>query len=260
MLSHISGTSMRVDLHELSLLRHENRVLKQQQQQAYQKHSRTLYEKDNQLRKHKKELQKQQQEINALKISLIRQPQQETDYSDESSSLRNKLHLAEGKIMRLEQKAAIYQARWEAAIHKQSDQESQLIQVNEERKSVESILESYLFAQQKKPCISSDYCSQKNLQGKCILYVGGRDKQCRHFKTLVESSNGQFIHHDGGLSDGSSKLNSTLAKADAVMCPLDCISHEAMIKVKKHCQFTAKKLVMMPRSSLSAFSKGLGML
>jgi hypothetical protein len=30
-----------------------------------------------------------------------------------------------------------------------------------------------------------------------------------------------------------------------------------MIKIKKHCKITEKPLVMMPRSSLSAFSKGL---
>ncbi len=257
MLSHISGASMRVDIHELTMLRRQNSALKTKQQETYRKNNKSLYEKDSLIRKQEKSLKKLQQEINALKVALMREPLHSDRKIQTACSLKDNLNLANGKIMRLEQKAASYQVKWESALVKQTLLEEQLGQSTGELKNVENLLESYLTKKQDKLCQTPHNCPQKDLKGKCILYVGGRNRQCSHFKQLVENSNGQFIHHDGGLSDGSNKLNSTLAQADAVMCPLDCISHEAIIKVKKHCKIAEKRLVMLPRSSLSAFSKGL---
>ncbi|MCK5902601.1 MAG: DUF2325 domain-containing protein [Cocleimonas sp.] len=255
MLSHIAGASMRVDLHELSVIRRENQQLKRQQQQRYQKHNRTLYGKEALIRKQEKQLEKRQIEINALNVALMQTP-----YDDRSNTLqqtKHKLHSRKEKITFLEQSVADYKLKWESATTRQVSLQAQLGQTKEALNVVESLLESYLVKAHPNACGASNTCSHRDLKGQCILYVGGRDQQCRHFKPLVENNNGKFIHHDGGLSDGSSKLNSILVKADIVMCPLDCISHEAMIKVKKHCKISEKTLVMMPHSSLSAFSKGL---
>jgi len=100
-------------------------------------------------------------------------------------------------------------------------------------------------------------CPNMDLRGRCILFVGGHPSQCSHFRHLVEQYNGRFIHHDGGREDGHFKLGSNLSQADAVLCPLDAISHDAMNWIKQHCEYNSKQLVMMPRSSLSAFVKGL---
>lgn len=256
MLSHVSGASMRVDLHEFSLLRHEHKALKKQQQQTYQKHNRTLYEKNALLGKQDKQIEKQQQEINALKVALMREPN-DNDNDSDIAEAKTQLDIVNNKILYLEKKVTNYQLKWKGVIRQKKQVEDQFSQANKELKIVESLLKEHLLAQQRKHCESYKSCSARDLKGQCILYVGGRDRQCRHFRTLVENNNGEFIHHDGGLSHGSSKLDSTLVKADAVMCPLDCISHEAMIKVKKHCQFSKKPLIMMPHSSLSAFGKGL---
>ncbi len=248
MLSHIAGASMRVDLHEFSLLRNEVKLLKNKQQQRYQKHSRTLYEKDALLRQHKKIIQKQQIELNAMAIAQVYKPQ----YKEEDR------RGTQYKIRQLEQKVAHYQSKWKRAINQQAILERQLAQNSEELSSMESIFNIHLLSEREKSCsLPSKQCQHEDLEGQCILYVGGRDKQCQYFKPLVENRNGQFMHHDGGLSDGKHHLNSVLRQADVVMCPLDCISHEAMIKIKKHCKIAEKPLVMMPRSSLSAFSKGL---
>jgi hypothetical protein len=249
MLSHIAGASMRVDLHELSVLRSESSLLKKQQQQSYHKHHRTVYEKDALLRKYEKMIQKQRMEINAMRIALMQENQPEKPKEKQTTETQY-------KIQQLEKKVANYHSEWDRTISKQVVLEKQLHQSHAEINSMEFLLNSYLLANNTS-CSSSQHCQNKDLKGQCILYVGGRDKQCQHFKPLVENSNGQFMHHDGGLNDGKNRLNSILVQADVVMCPLDCISHEAMIKIKKHCKITEKPLVMMPRSSLSAFSKGL---
>lgn len=36
------------------------------------------------------------------------------------------------------------------------------------------------------------------LCGQCVLYLGGKVQQRRHFQAPVESCEGQFLHHDGG--------------------------------------------------------------
>lgn len=102
----------------------------------------------------------------------------------------------------------------------------------------------------------SESYDDADLQGRCIVYVGGRTRQCGRFKNIVKKRNGKFLHHDGGLED-TNRLDSVLAKADAVMCPMDCVSHNAMIKARKYCKSNGTPLIMLDKSSLTAFSHGL---
>lgn len=262
MLSHISGASIRVDMQELTILRQENKELRAQQVEIISKNKKSLYEKEALIRKQDKQLKKLQLEVNALKVAAsapsIEQVTPDTDETiiNEVSYLSSKLYFSNSKLMRLEQKSAITLAKNEAFEKQHISLKAQLEQAKEDSTSLENLLDQYLNPLIDNQC-QPDTCCDSNLDGKCILYVGGRDRQCSHFRALTEQNNGSFIHHDGGRSDGSSKLYSTLAQADVVMCPLDCISHEAMINVKRHCKNTAKPLIMMPRSSYSAFSKGL---
>jgi len=132
--------------------------------------------------------------------------------------------------------------------------EQALEQTCQERDSLETSL-SHLLNTECSECLGCKNCP--NLCGRCILFVGGRKGISRHFNHLVEQYNGHFIYHDGGREESHFKLESNLCQADAVLCPLDCISHEAMNKVKRYCKHNAKQLVMMPRASLSAFVNGL---
>lgn len=99
--------------------------------------------------------------------------------------------------------------------------------------------------------------SDINLCGQCVLFVGGRSGQCSHFRDLVESNNGRFLHHDGGREDSPQRLGSILPQADVVLCPIDCVSHDAVHRIKRFCSDHAKQLVFMQRASLSAFTQSL---
>ncbi len=263
MLSHLSGASVRVDMQELTRLRQENKKLREQQAEIISSNKKRLYEKKALIRKQTKQLEKLQIEVNALKVaastpSLLNTASKVcTSVVVETNTLKTELSFANSKLMRLEMKSAII-FTYNAELEKERDAlQTELKDIKEENSNLENLLHKYLIPCIDEQCQSANYCDNSDLNGKCILYVGGRDRQCSHFRALVENNNGHFIHHDGGKSDGISKLYSTLTKADAVMCQLDCISHEAMINVKRHCKNTAKPLVMMPRSSYSAFSKGL---
>lgn len=96
-----------------------------------------------------------------------------------------------------------------------------------------------------------------DLSGQSILYVGGQAGRQRFFRSLVERFNGHFQYHDGGLEDGPQRLESLLHRANVICCPVDCVSHEAIHRVKRHCKRLAKEFVLLRRPSLAAFSAGL---
>jgi hypothetical protein len=48
-----------------------------------------------------------------------------------------------------------------------------------------------------------------------------------------------------------------LARGDIVLCPVDCVSHQACIKAKRFCKGTAKTFVPLRSSGLSSFISGL---
>lgn len=104
----------------------------------------------------------------------------------------------------------------------------------------------------------TDECPGKDLCGKTVLYVGGLHKMIPHYKNLVEKNGGLFLHHDGGKEESKSRLPKMLVQADAVMCPVDCVSHDACLTVKKICKQYETPYVMMRSSGISSLIAGLG--
>ncbi len=101
-------------------------------------------------------------------------------------------------------------------------------------------------------------CNGVGLSGKTILYVGGRNNMISHYREMVEKYGGVFLHHDGGKENSRSLLPRMLSGADAVLCPIDCVSHDACKCVKKICKRSSKPYVMMRSSGLSSLARGLG--
>lgn len=100
-------------------------------------------------------------------------------------------------------------------------------------------------------------CGRPDLCGRCILYVGGRSTQVQHLRRLVEQCNGTLVHHDGGLEDGIGRLTGLFGQADAVLFPVDCVSHGAHDHVKRLCKRWEKPFVPVVRSGLGAFMRAL---
>lgn len=102
-------------------------------------------------------------------------------------------------------------------------------------------------------------CPQTDLpcDVRCILYVGGRVRLCRHYRALAEQNGWSFIHHDGGLEAGLGRLAAVLPRANAVICPVDCVSHGAMQCIRHFCKQAPTRLLLLRSASLSAFAKAL---
>ncbi|WP_462322486.1 DUF2325 domain-containing protein, partial [Halochromatium sp.] len=103
----------------------------------------------------------------------------------------------------------------------------------------------------------NDRCPDLDLSGRRILCVGGRSDLAPRYRDLVQRCNGELIRHDGGLEDSQQRLEAVLARADAVICPSDAVSHNAYARTKRFCKQMGKPCVLVPRSSVGAFAQAL---
>jgi Uncharacterized protein conserved in bacteria (DUF2325) len=90
-----------------------------------------------------------------------------------------------------------------------------------------------------------------DLAGLTLLYVGGRANQIPAFRALVERAGGHFLHHDGGLEQGSALLPGLVARADRVAFPVDCISHLAVATIKRVCRQAGRPYAPLRTASLA---------
>jgi hypothetical protein len=90
-----------------------------------------------------------------------------------------------------------------------------------------------------------------------LLYVGGRPAQIGRLRALAERFGGMFLHHDGGIEDRGGLLPGLVGRADAVLFPVDCVSHAAMSQVKRLCRQGGKPLVPLRSSGLAPFCAAL---
>jgi hypothetical protein len=90
-----------------------------------------------------------------------------------------------------------------------------------------------------------------DLAGLALLYVGGRAHQIPQLKALIERMNGRMLHHDGGIEHSPALLHGLLSRADLVVFPVDCISHDAAASVKRVCRAMGKSYEPLRTASLA---------
>ena len=251
MLSHLLGESVRDQEQKITVLKKQHDMLE------------TRYRKS--LLDNRERLKNKNSEIESLKRQIANQPSEVPD-NDKSLKLRiaaedltallnmerlkcerveDELQLARSATARLQDKLSEMRDQLDVYRSRETFRDEDVNAINEAPEEVCNDIGD-------EELINSDLC------GRCILYVGGRTRQCGRFKQIVQKRNGKFIHHDGGLEDTNNRLDAILAKADAIMCPLDCVSHNAINKAKKYCKNRGKPLIFLEKSSLAAFEAGLG--
>jgi hypothetical protein len=90
-----------------------------------------------------------------------------------------------------------------------------------------------------------------------FLYVGGRDCQVAHLRQIASSFGAELIHHDGGLREAVSRIDTVLPSVDCVFCPIDCISHDACLRVKTGCKKLGKAFIPLRNGSKSSLERAL---
>jgi hypothetical protein len=268
MLSHLSGASQRADLRRLEQLDQRCTELEQELAATVADYGSRLVARDKtvqHLRSRLREVEQAEVRVQQLEAHLTRL----TRLTNGPDRTRRDVQLrdAENRIERLLRRAATAEEQvqhWSGLATRIESEKLRLAEelaVNrEELRTMEAMLQNALAVACDEGCQSEEggVCTAGlNLCGRRVLYVGGRDRQAAHFRALVERHDGTFIHHDGGLHDGRARLGGILQQADAVFCPVDCVSHDACLRLKRFCKRNAKPLVLLRSASLASFVRGL---
>ncbi len=96
-----------------------------------------------------------------------------------------------------------------------------------------------------------------SLDGLTLLYVGGRPKQVGHAKSLAERNGATFLHHDGGIEENGALLAGLVSRSDVAAFPVDFISHDAALMVKRLCRQSAKPFLPLRTSSVGSLLAAL---
>jgi len=96
------------------------------------------------------------------------------------------------------------------------------------------------------------------LQGRTLLYVGGRPKQVEQLRALAARCGGVLLSHDGGVEDSPTLLPGLVSQADIAFFPVDCVSHHAAGQVKRLCREAQKPFVPLRTASLASFAAAVG--
>ncbi len=95
--------------------------------------------------------------------------------------------------------------------------------------------------------------SQTVLPALRILYVGGRPSSVDQMREALAASGGALLSHDGGIEDHPSLLPGLIGQADRVVFPVDRVSHDAALTVKRLCRQLEKPFFPLRSSGVSSF-------
>ncbi|MBI5460950.1 MAG: DUF2325 domain-containing protein [Gammaproteobacteria bacterium] len=255
MLSHLAGASRRAELQHIKQLQQRQRLLEQwlheERQSAADRQAiiQALNQRLTKAANAEQELARARTRIAQLEqgdaLRLARTCSEDLAAALANARLAADRHAAEARH---------WTERCQAAEHSVARTASELAATVAERDSLEQLTQS-LTRQCAQDCTAD--CPRFDLCRRRILYVGGRPGLGPHLRQLVEQANGEFLHHDGGREEADSALAALLPGADAVLCPADCVSHSAMLRIKRSCKQQAKPFLILRSASLSAFVRGL---
>jgi hypothetical protein len=100
-------------------------------------------------------------------------------------------------------------------------------------------------------------CAGFDLAGSCVLCVDGRAALYPAYRRIVETWGGNLLIYRSSPPSGVNHLPALLSHADMVVCPVDCINHNTYFTVKRYCKRSGKPCVLLDRSGLPTFRKGV---
>lgn len=257
MLSHMSGASNRADLKRLNLLEKERKELIKNTSSW-----ETKYQKLDKKFVHLKTVKEQQDNALTDQINQFNLLKESNDQliSSKSAKERQQLHT---QVEKLNNKISFQNnelTKYHNKVEKLTDLVSQLkkqMTISEatitEHQEETEFLQHLLSQQQEDKC----QFQKQGLCGQCVLYVGGRANLIPHYRDLVEAKAGVFLHHDGGIEKSTQDLPQSLKRADLVIFPSDCISHDAYWQIKRLCKKQQKPYQYLKSSGLYSLSSGL---
>ena len=92
---------------------------------------------------------------------------------------------------------------------------------------------------------------------RCLLYVGGHCALLPHLRRHARIRRLELLHHDGGEEHSLHVLEGLVGRAEAVFCPIDCVSHQACLAAKQMCRRLEKPFVPLRTGSGTCFLRAV---
>jgi Uncharacterized protein conserved in bacteria (DUF2325) len=231
MLSHLVGAANRADIRRLRQLEEEKAELEVR-----------LARKDEQLHEANTARDRAICELNArTEPNPVIRP--EAPARDDSLTVELKSRLARSETRRERVETELVEARTAAVDEREARAaaEARETALREELEAIETSLSE-----------AGEEAAPQRLDLR-LLYVGGQPARIGHLRTLAERAGAVLLHHDGGIEERGGLLPGLVSRADAVLFPVDCISHAAMLQLKRLCRQAGKKFVPLRSAGLAPF-------
>jgi hypothetical protein len=244
MLSHLVGAANRADIRRLRQLEEEKAELEEKVERQQQQLRDAIVARDATIR----ELRE------ALEARLIERPVRDDDAAPEAAGwaamaaeLKRRLCRVDSRSEKLEQQLGEARATLAAEREARAAADHRERELAQELETIEASLGG---------ADAAETHSAEPL-ALTLLYVGGRPARIGHLRELAERSGAEFLHHDGGIEEREGLLPGLVSRADAVVFPVDCISHAAMSLVKRLCQQAGKPFLPLRGAGLAPFCAAL---
>ncbi len=260
MLSHQVGAGQRADLRRLNAAERDRDELRRAFDDLQRRTRRQLEDREQRLAELEHRLRDADDErrrLSALEAALCDELAELRRSQGQRRTTALQAELAEQRQRRAqaEQGARRWQAACQAAERRVGALEADCRDLSAECRAMERLLGESLAGCE--ACGEADCEACPDLAGRRILCVGGRNRLIEQYRELVARCNGRFEHHDGGVEDNRQRLGALLSAADAVVCPVDCVSHDAYYRLKRFCKRHHKPHVFLRSSGISAFARAL---
>lgn len=250
MLSHLVGAANRADIRRLAEIEAENtKLVDKVHRQQTKLHELALAHR---------------QEINRLEGHLAERLVRDADGAEPSENLADSRSSLEELATRLQLKLNKEIARREKSDREREALRAERAQLAEEVRLVsarekQAVSELLALEAHVANCEQEKASDDLNetLSGMTILYVGGRTGNIPQLRLAAEKRGAKFEHHDGGQQEATSLLPGPVSRADVIFFPVECVSHEAALSVKRHCKQAGKPYVPLPGAGLGSFLNAL---
>jgi hypothetical protein len=251
MLSHLAGAAHRVDLRRLAALETENRELRAELEQQRAVGLQRLAERE-------RELGALQHEGNQLRLRLALAAQPAPAAPQEQALRERAQAAAELVAIQTERRECAEQAAELATAETRRLNES----LEDYGHYVQVLQRELTAAEEQLRSLGGDEDPRTSrlgraLQGRRVLYVGGRPSSTPSLRMLVQRHGGEFRHYDGGLEERKGLLAGAVAWADRVVFPVDCIDHDSASNLKRMSQRLGIEFIALRSASVASLAAAL---
>ncbi|MBS0445078.1 MAG: DUF2325 domain-containing protein [Proteobacteria bacterium] len=243
MLSHLVGAANRADLRRLAALEAQQVELKAQADRQQERIAQLAAECD-----------ALQQQRAALELELHARRAAAKAAAADSEALAG-LRDALGERERI---VALHTARREVAerdaLVARDESRIRAAELERARRTIDALLQEVAALEHEVAASDGDAARPHALQGRRIVYVGGRPSTSNAIRALVERAGGGIVTHDGGVEQRKGQFAASLPGADLVVFPVDCIDHDSVGTIKRLCERHGVPYRALRSASIASFA------